>query len=121
MPRFVVLFHEMPDGSTRPSHWDLMLEDGATLRTWALESQPSSKAAVWANPLAPHRREYLTFEGPISGDRGTVTRWDAGEYQIVDETETEMMIEFDGARMPRRLLLCRDEDSQRWRFSPAGD
>ena len=30
MPRFVVLYHEHPPRS----HWDLMLENGAVLRTW---------------------------------------------------------------------------------------
>ena len=35
MPRYVILQHDTPPGYPRPLHWDLMLEQGRTLRTWA--------------------------------------------------------------------------------------
>jgi hypothetical protein len=85
MPRFVILHHETPPGYVRPSHVDLMLEWGQSLRTWALTEWPDSGAAIAAEELAPHRREYLDYEGEVSADRGRVTRLAAGEYQILDE------------------------------------
>jgi hypothetical protein len=45
MPRYVILWHELPEthevGAARESHWDLMLEWGDVLRTWALASEPT--------------------------------------------------------------------------------
>ena len=48
MPRFVILLHECPLDFERPTHFDLMLEDGDTLRTWALESEPRAGEAIAA-------------------------------------------------------------------------
>ena len=70
--RFVVLRHEMPPTAERPTHWDFMLETPQGLRTWALAVQPAGGEWIAAEALADHRAEYLTFEGPLSGGRGTV-------------------------------------------------
>src|SRR6266516_4579452 len=98
MPRFVLLYHDCPPKYERPSHWDLMIEAGEMLRTWALERLPRSwrdlqnrTAAVYSNcaavaetdsvsarMLGDHRRDYLEFEGPLSGERGAVIRIAAG-------------------------------------------
>lgn len=81
--RYVILRHETPPGSPRGSHWDVMLEVDADgpLRTWAIEAMPDSPTAQAALALPDHRREYLTYEGPVAGNRGTVTRWDEGTYE----------------------------------------
>lgn len=83
--RYVILRHEVPSGSPRGSHWDLMFEVDADgeLRTWAVEQSPDSPTVQDALALPDHRREYLTYEGPISGDRGTVARWDEGTYELL--------------------------------------
>lgn len=80
MPRYVILRHETPPGAARPSHWDWMFERDGALVTWALEEIPHDKDGVAATALAPHRLAYLDYEGPVSGDRGVVTRWDLGNY-----------------------------------------
>ncbi|HEV2971076.1 MAG TPA: DNA polymerase ligase N-terminal domain-containing protein [Pirellulales bacterium] len=67
-------------------HWDLMLESGAALRTWALAAEPASDILIAAEQLPDHRLAYLDYEGPISGDRGTVIRWDAGHFELLSET-----------------------------------
>lgn len=79
MGRFVVLEHDSPRGR----HWDLMLENGQVLATWALAEPPDAGHAIAAQPLPDHRPAYLDYEGPISGNRGHVTRWDRGEYEIL--------------------------------------
>ena len=87
MPRYVVLEHETPAGYARPRHWDLMLETGGALRTWALDEPPErvrsgqGEHSVQGELLRDHRLAYLDYEGPVSGDRGTVVRWDTGEYE----------------------------------------
>lgn len=80
--RFVILQHDWPE-----PHRDLIVElrnlAGADrLPTWALYPErledrffPTDRPlAGRAVPLDPHRREYLDYEGPVSGDRGEVKR-----------------------------------------------
>lgn len=50
------------------------------LRAWRLLTEPAAGIEIVAEVLPDHRRLYLDYEGPVSGGRGTVTRWDAGEY-----------------------------------------
>jgi hypothetical protein len=114
MPRYVVLEHV--GHGTR--HWDLMLETGAALATWALERPPDSGSAVSAGALPDHRIAYLDYEGPISGDRGSVTHWDAGEYQLLTRDENELTASLSGGKLVGRMTLVRSADaSERWTFN----
>ena len=67
MPRFVVLYHETPPDHDRPPHFDLMLETGQVLRTFALPRWPAAGEVTAAEALADHRLAYLDYEGPITG------------------------------------------------------
>lgn len=118
MPRFVLLRHECPPGYVRPSHWDLMLESGGALRTWALLELPARGRAVEAEALGDHRLAYLEIEGELSGGRGTVNRDDAGTYEIMAESEKRLTIVVYGEKLNGRLALERiDAAGQRWRVS----
>ncbi|MEX2025886.1 MAG: DNA polymerase ligase N-terminal domain-containing protein [Pirellulaceae bacterium] len=114
MPRFVVLDHETPPDYDRPPHFDLMLEAGTELRTFALLRWPAAGETVLCEQLADHRLAYLDYEGPISGGRGHVTRHDAGEYDIVKETSHSLVLELSGQRLHGTLTLMWLADSQRW-------
>lgn len=81
MPRYVILEHDWP-----MRHWDLLLEAGAVLRAWRLLEEPRTGAAIAAEANADHRLMYLEYEGKLSGNRGTVRRWDAGTYEPTGET-----------------------------------
>jgi hypothetical protein len=76
VPRFVILEHDHPQ-----LHWDLMLEFGEALRTWRLAEPPEPGRTVAAEAIGDHRRLYLDYEGPVSGNRGQVRRWDSGTYE----------------------------------------
>jgi len=77
--RFVILHHE---GIDQP-HFDLMFE-----------TAPASALATWRSPrwpidgptqlirLGEHRREYLEYEGPLTGERGSVRRVTTGLCEI---------------------------------------
>lgn len=78
MPRYVILTHDHPF-----PHWDLMFEVAGQLRTWRLLSEPGHGRTVRAERLADHRIAYLDYEGPLSGGRGSVSRWDYGTYEEV--------------------------------------
>src|SRR5262249_39383059 len=87
MPRFVVLEHDYPQ-----LHWDLMLESGNVLRTWRLAAPPGKGAAIRAWYLAEHRKMYLDYEGPVSGNRGRVSRWDSGVYSWSENREDRVSV-----------------------------
>jgi hypothetical protein len=116
MPRFVLLFHECPPGFGKPSHWDLMLERDGALTTWSFFELPSAwrdegasvsprEELVRATKLADHRLDYLEYEGPLSGDRGSVSRCDSGEYRLVEEKPGCLSVELRGKRVAGRTAL----------------
>jgi len=122
MPRFVILRHDCPPGYQRPTHWDLMLECGDALRSWALPIEPSAGASMTAEALADHRLAYLDYEGPLTHDRGAVARIDAGNYQIERESDAEIVLRLEGTRLVGRAMLVRldvpqSRAPQCWRFS----
>ncbi|MDO4550745.1 MAG: hypothetical protein Q4C96_05790 [Planctomycetia bacterium] len=100
---FTILEHHTSDGT----HWDLLLEHPETefLLTWSTKTSPESLFQITHknknhNPSEPfiisssffqrkpdHRNIYLTYEGEISGGRGTVRRWDSGTYTIIAQNE----------------------------------
>lgn len=119
MPRFVILRHDAAGGFGRGLHWDFMLESQKVLRTWALAVEPSGdRVSCFAEQLADHRTAYLDFEGEISGGRGTVLRFDAGDYCLVQDDEQTMIVNLSGRRLRGTATLIRGGyDDQRWRFS----
>jgi hypothetical protein len=123
MPRFVILEHELPSGERRGTHWDLMLEQTDGLRTWALETAPARGVRIAAEELPVHRREYLDYEGPVSGNRGSVAGWDRGDFRWVDDDADALVIELAGTRVTGRVRLERvdqrsgEPSAQRWEFA----
>jgi hypothetical protein len=115
VPRFVVLYHDAPPGYERPPHFDLMLEAGSALRTFALPRWPSAGEAIACEALADHRLAYLDYEGPLSGGRGEVTRHEAGEYSVETESGETLVIRLHGQRLSGTLTLRRlSPDSAEW-------
>src|SRR5262249_2511502 len=97
MPPFVVLEHCYPD-----LPWDFMLESGDVLRTWRLLAFPRSNQPVPAIAIGDHRLLYLEYEGPLSDNRGGVTRCDGGEFQWVTppgDTEADQLIVVLGGKL----------------------
>jgi hypothetical protein len=100
MPRFVILEHDWP-----ALHWDLMLEVGDVLFTWRLAAPPVPARAVAAEKTADHRKMYLDYEGPVSGGRGTVTRWDAGTFEWLEDVDKCKVVRLAGQRVSGTLRL----------------
>jgi hypothetical protein len=109
MPRFVILEHDHPCGR----HFDFMLEFGDVLKTWAIPEPPSIGVEQWAEPLPDHRPAYLDYEGPVSGDRGTVAQWDRGEYQVVEQSEKRIVVDLRGEKINAQAELKVEGDSER--------
>jgi len=124
MPRFVLLRHECPPDYEKPSHWDLMLQQGDSLATWELRELPASwtrllelqqvsvqQAAtvksVTAIRLPDHRLAYLDFAGPLSRDRGEVCRCDSGAYKILKQQENCLVFYLSGTILTGKVKLSR--------------
>jgi hypothetical protein len=89
--RYVVLRHE---GVAEP-HFDLMIESkpGGALMTWRLAQWPITRA-VQPLRLGDHRREYLEYEGEVSGGRGWVKRIERGECELDLSDGAECIVHF---------------------------
>jgi hypothetical protein len=111
MPRFVLLEHDHPT-----LHWDLMLEAGAVLQTWRLAAPPAAEGPVAVERSFDHRLVYLDYEGPISGGRGRVVRWDAGTFAWLEVTEETVAVRLEGGRLRGSLRLQRHTAGWRGEF-----
>jgi hypothetical protein len=115
MPRFVILYHQMPADSDVPSHWDLMFDTGKTLRTWAVDAAPDQRPRQPARRLSDHRRVYLEYEGEIAGERGSVTRWDEGDYAPLPHcADDRWAVDLRGRQLCGRMTIEQRGDDQRW-------
>jgi len=135
MPRFVVLLHEPPPGYSRGTHYDLMLEFGPVLRTWALSELPVVGRTLVADRLPDHRLAYLDFEGQTASV-GQVRRVAAGEYRLLDESPGAVVVMLMRSDLQGRLSIVAEEpeppgsesqaaggaaSAQRWRISLSAD
>src|SRR5437868_4054398 len=102
MPRFVILEHDWP-----AIHWDFLLEAGEVLRAWRLLEEPGMERTVPAEANFEHRTMYLDYEGPLSGDRGRVTRWDVGTFEWVEVGPERVVVELRGEKISGRVWIER--------------
>ncbi len=111
MTRFVILEHDWPE-----RHWDFMLEMGESLRTWRLERFPEQDLWIQATPLPDHRLAYLDYEGPVSGNRGSVVRREAGEYRLTADFPLELWAEVTGQTLVGRIRILREPHAEKLLF-----
>lgn len=108
---FVILEHDHPF-----LHWDFMFEEGDSLRSWRLLNQPMLDVWIEAESLPNHRKFYLDYEGPVSGNRGQVTRWDFGTCRVNELQEEIISLILNGSRLSAKVTLERTSpDSERWK------
>lgn len=125
MPRFAILDHDWPE-----PHADLLLENEATLLTWRLPPIAVEAAelrtvpftgAVLTTRLPDHRRLYLEYEGPVSGNRGRVLRVDEGVFEWIEKSESRWVVDLAGRRFAGRIeLIVEDASTGRTRLSWTG-
>lgn len=102
-----------------PLHYDLMLSPDADspLATWSLPASPADLPAgqgLSARKLPDHRRAYLTYQGPVSGDRGRVEILDRGRYRTIARHARRWVFELQGRRIVGRFELLAHGDGDAW-------
>lgn len=93
MHRYTILDHDWPT-----PHFDLLfdLDSESDLLAFRLAAMPVVGEGVSLKRLPAHRRIYLDYEGPVNGNRGSVTRVDTGSFQILRHCEDSLVIELSG-------------------------
>lgn len=93
-------------------HFDLMLESNGVLKTWSLDKPPMEYRAVRRllpvqpiKALPDHRMAYLTYEGKISRNRGSVKIWDKGVYQKIIWKNSFRAVVLKGQRIAGMLII----------------
>ena len=120
--RFVVQLH---DATTL--HYDLRIQAGDVLRSWAVPKGPSLDPAVrrLAVPVEDHSLEAGDFEGVHEGQRrgsGAVIIWDEGAADVVRDEPGHLAFAAHGRKLsggfaltrtgPRRWILVKARDEQ---------
>lgn len=99
-------------------HYDLMLLQGNVLTTWRLQQSPVEMIigqSIPARKLPDHRKAYLTYQGPVSGNRGEVAMVEEGSYELLTKSPRRWELRLSGRRIIGRYELLRPEqDSDTW-------
>lgn len=118
--RFVVQLHD----ATR-LHFDLRLQVGEVLRSWAVPKGPSLDPGVrrLAVPVEDHSMAAGDFEGVHEGQQrgtGAVIIWDEGTVQIVRNEPGQLSFVLSGGKLSGRFSLIRTGE-RRWILVKARD
>jgi bifunctional non-homologous end joining protein LigD len=106
-------------------HFDLRLQFGRVLRSWAVPKGPSLDPAVrrLAVPVEDHSLAAGEFEGVHEGaSRGTgaVIVWDEGSVDVVRDDPDQVTFVLDGQKLAGRFSLIRT-DERSWLLVKAAD
>ena len=111
--RFAVLRH---DGIDAP-HVDFLFEtaSGSMLQTWRLPTWPIRDVEE-ATRIRDHRPAFLTFQGPLTGDRGNVMRIDEGTCTF-ESGPRRLAVQLSPSN--QRLLFEQDAGAETWHVRSA--
>ena len=114
MSSFVILMHTHP----KP-HYDLLvdLDESSDLATWQIAEEIDGEFTSFeVRRISDHRRAYLTYEGEVSNNRGSVKRIDEGSLTCHKSTSDAVEITMRGSLLSGRFEL-RQISGDRWRLT----
>ncbi len=93
-------------------HWDLRLEMGGVLKSWAVPKGPPLEIGVkrLAVQVEDHPLDYAKFEGTIPNGMygaGTVEIWDNGTYEPTKISEDKIMVIFNGKKLKGPYVMIK--------------
>lgn len=106
----------------RRLHWDLRLESGGVLKSWAVPKGVPEEPKVrhLAVETEDHPYEYARFEGTIPEGQygaGTVKIWDKGHFETKVWEPDKIEVKLSGERLHGTYVLVRlkkSEDNKNW-------
>ena len=97
-------------------HWDVRLEMRGTLASWAVPNGPPLEAGKrrLAVHTEDHPIEYLTFHGviPDGYGAGSMTIWDTGTYELIEEKPNELKIRMKGSRLDGEWVIVQTRQNE---------
>ncbi len=118
----VLLHHTTRTGS----HYDWLLTDPRDPqgKLWTARCELPSEHWLGAGrlalePIQPHRRVYLTYQGPITGGRGSVQRIDEGTFVPRLWTQSRIVIELNFQHCVAEIEMTRIT-TDRWQAEVRG-
>lgn len=111
-PAGKALVYAIQKHSASRLHFDLRLEEGGVLKSWAIPKLPVNKPGIkrLAVQTEDHPLGYEEFEGTIPAPgygAGTVEIWDRGEYRPLENKPYLRTMEIFGRRLEGRFALVR--------------
>ena len=122
MSRFALLRHESPQGI----HWDLLLEAGKTLRTWALPELPAEGVEVVCRALPITGSRISTTRARFPADADRSVRGTTAPISSTATTPRGWQLSSTERNLRGRMLIERVPESPgqwrlRWRAARRGD
>lgn len=111
---FVIQKHQ-----ARKLHYDLRLEIGGVLRSWAVPKEPPTGEGVrrLAVQTEDHPMDYADFEGVIPEGHygaGRVEIWDKGSFIPEKIEEEEIIFQLNGRKMKGDYILIKMKPTPRF-------
>ncbi len=103
--RFVIQRH-----LNNNEHFDLMIELENSDKLFALKilsldiDSLLNNTVIKAERLPDHRKEYLEYEGPVSGGRGSVKIFDSGRCRTILYKEDKCEFELSGKNLAGKII-----------------
>ena len=107
-------------------HYDLRLQEGSVLKSWAVPKTPPEKAGErrLAVEVEDHPLDYGGFEGTIPKGEygaGTVKIWDRGTYELLEAGPSKRLVSIHGRRLKGTYVLVKlrpreGEKDKNWLF-----
>lgn len=93
-------------------HWDLRLEMGGVLKSWAVPKEPPKEKGIkrLAVQVEDHPLEYAKFKGVIPEGNygaGKVEIWDNGTYNLKSKDEKKIEFELKGKKLKGNYVLVK--------------
>lgn len=110
-------------------HWDLRLEMGGVLKSWAIPKEPPIKKGEkrLAINVEDHPLAYAKFQGVIPEGNygaGKVEIWDKGTYEIKFRDSKKIELIFHGKKLKEHYALIKthygNKPDKSWLFMKVG-